>query len=86
MFAQWNFDIIMKHKNKRKGGEYMSLQVWLPLTKDLRNQGLATITQLSGTAVFKDSGKIGNKSLNLHNYLTFNCPTLSGKKNFSFCF
>lgn len=64
----------------------MSLQVWLSLTKDLRNQGLATIEQLAGTAVFKDNGKIGNKSLNLHNYLTFNCPTLSGKKNFSFCF
>lgn len=64
----------------------MSLQVWLPLTKDLRNQGLATINQLAGTAVFKDGGKIGDKSLNLHNYVTFNCPALSGKKNFSFCF
>lgn len=38
----------------------MSLQVWLPLTKDLRNQGLNGIPVTStGTISLNDSGKLG---------------------------
>ena len=38
----------------------MSLQVWLPLTKDLRNQGLNGISVTStGTITLNDSGKLG---------------------------
>ena len=63
----------------------MSLQVWLPLTKDLRQQGLATITS-TGTPVFKNSGKLGNQSLDLNTRITFNCPAMANKSTFSVAF
>ena len=37
----------------------MSLQVWLPLTKDLRNQGLANVTVTNNGATFNSEGKLG---------------------------
>ena len=38
----------------------MALQVWLPLTKDLRNQGLNGISVTStGIINLNDSGKLG---------------------------
>lgn len=63
----------------------MSLQVWLPLTKDLKNQGLASITY-TGTPTFKSIGKLSNRSLDLSSRLTFNCSALTNKTIFSVCF
>ena len=63
----------------------MALQVWLPLTNDLKNQGLTNITS-SGTPVFKNSGKLGSKSLDLNTRVTFNCPTIANKTTFSIAF
>ena len=37
----------------------MALQVWLPLTKDLRNQGLADVTVTNNGATFNSAGKLG---------------------------
>lgn len=37
----------------------MALQVWLPLTKDLRNQGLSDITVTNNGATFSSAGKLG---------------------------
>ena len=37
----------------------MSLQVWLPMTKDLRQQGLSDVTVVNNGATFNSSGKLG---------------------------
>ena len=37
----------------------MSLRVWLPLTKDLRNQGLSDVTVTNNGATFNSAGKLG---------------------------
>lgn len=37
----------------------MSLRVWLPLTKDLRNQGLDNVTVTNNGATFDSAGKLG---------------------------
>ena len=37
----------------------MSLQVWLPLTKDLRQQGLSDVEVTNNGAVFNSAGKLG---------------------------
>ena len=37
----------------------MSLQVWLPMTKDLRQQGLSSVTIVNNGATFNSSGKLG---------------------------
>ena len=37
----------------------MSLRVWLPLTKDLRNQGLSDIIMNNHNATFDNNGKLG---------------------------
>lgn len=37
----------------------MSLQVWLPLTKDLRQQGLSNVTVTNNGATFDSVGKLG---------------------------
>lgn len=50
----------------------MSLQVWLPLTKDLRQQGLLDATVINNGATFNSTGKLGGcYSFNgSSNYLT----------------
>ena len=50
----------------------MSLQIWLPLTKDLRNQGLNNVTVTNNGATFNSNGKLGGAySFNgSSNYLT----------------
>ena len=56
----------------------MSLQVWLPLTKDLRQQGLSDVTVTNNGATFNSAGKLGgcyyfnatSQSINLTNYMT----------------
>lgn len=37
----------------------MSLRIWLPLTKDLRNQGLSDVTVTNNGAAFNSAGKLG---------------------------
>lgn len=37
----------------------MALQVWLPLTRDLSNQGLANVTITNNGATFNSNGKLG---------------------------
>lgn len=37
----------------------MALQIWLPLTGDLHNQGLNQITVTNNEATANDNGKIG---------------------------
>ena len=37
----------------------MSLQVWLPMTKDLRSQGLSDVTVTNNGATFNSAGKLG---------------------------
>lgn len=37
----------------------MALQVWLPMTKDLRNQGLSDVTVTNNGATFDSAGKLG---------------------------
>lgn len=61
------------------------LAVWLPLTKDIRNQGLADLT-ISGTPVFKNSGKLGGKSLDLNTRVSFTCSALVNLTTFSIAF
>ena len=39
----------------------MSLQVWLPLTKDTRNQGLSNVTVTNNGVTFTNGGKLGEK-------------------------
>ena len=56
----------------------MSLRVWLPLTKDLRNQGLDEVTVTNNGATFNSAGKLGgcyyfnatSQFINLTNYMT----------------
>lgn len=42
-----------------EGKEKMSLRVWLPLTKDLRNQGLDDIAFINSGATLNTNGKLG---------------------------
>jgi len=51
----------------------------LPLNGNLDNQGLSVVTQTSGTAKYKTSGKIG-QGLDLSSRLAFNCSVLAGCK------
>lgn len=54
-----------------EGKEKMSLRVWLPLTKDLRNQGLDDVTVTNHGATFNSAGKLGGcYSFNGSSYIT----------------
>lgn len=75
----------------------MSLRVWLPLTKDLRNQGLDDVTVTNNGATFDANGKLGGCYLfdGSNDYLTgtyeaeaevsfaawVNLPTLPGGRH-----
>lgn len=65
----------------------MSLQVWLPLTKDLRQQGLDNITiTTANTNNFQNEGKLGSKSLDVSGHYAFRVPSLVKKRVFSCAF
>ena len=65
----------------------MSLQVWLPLIKNLNNQGIgnATITASSTTFALQ-KGKIGNSCFTSSSTVTINLPVMANAKIWSLCF
>lgn len=69
----------------------MSLQIWLPLTKDLRQQGLASVTVTNSGATYQSTGgKLGGCYYfdGTNDYITFVCqefPTILAG-NFSIAF
>jgi len=67
----------------------MALQVWLPLTKDLRNQGLSNVTVTNNGATFNSAGKLGgcyyfNRST--PNYLKITNPLTTATNGVSMAF
>ena len=67
----------------------MALQVWLPLTKNLSNQGLNNMTfsiDTGSNIILDNNGKIGSGALNSSNEFSVTIPALSSKKVWSFCF
>ena len=65
----------------------MSLQVWLPLTKDTRNQGLGSVQTTNNTNfILKSGGKLGTSCLDLSNTVRLYSPNLVNLKTFSFAF
>ena len=65
----------------------MALQVWLPLTKDLRNQGLGSVQTTNNTNfILKSGGKLGALCLDLSNTVRLYSPNLVNLKTFSFAF
>ena len=68
----------------------MSLRVWLPLTKDLRNQGLDDIPsfQLISGNSFITGGKIGEKAFNItkQQRILSNTSCMTGKKQMSYAY
>ena len=64
----------------------MALQVWLPLTKDLRNQGLSNVTVTNNGATFNSAGKLGGcYSFGTGNsYITVDSTPLKTFTEFSF--
>lgn len=67
----------------------MSLRVWLPLTKDLRNQGLDDVTIINNGATFDANGKLGgcyyfNRSA--PNYLKITNPLTTATNGVSMAF
>ena len=61
----------------------MSLQVWLPLTKDLRNQGLDNSGNFNIVGTFIDNGKIGSKAYNCTQQATATFNNLIDVSNYS---
>lgn len=64
----------------------MSLKIWLPLTKDLRNQGLDNVTVTNNGATFNADGKLGGcYSFGTSNsYITIDSAPLKTFTEFSF--
>ena len=64
----------------------MSLRIWLPLTKDLRNQGLDDVTVTNNGAIFDVNGKLGGcYSFGTSNsYITVDSTPLKTFTEFSF--
>lgn len=64
----------------------MSLQVWLPFTKDISNQGLSSIVPINGGATIDTSGKLGScYSFTGSNYVALPMVILPSKTaNWSF--
>lgn len=64
----------------------MSLQVWLPMTKDLRQQGLSDVTVTNNGATFNSAGKLGGcYSFGTGNsYITVDSTPLETFTEFSF--
>lgn len=67
----------------------MSLRVWLPLTKDLRNQGLDDVIITNSGATFNSTGKLGgcyyfNRSI--PNYLKITNPLTTATNGVSIAF
>lgn len=63
----------------------MSLLVWLPLTGNINNQGLASSLTTTNTPVYKTTGKIGS-CLDLNTRVRFSCPDLNNIQTFSIAF
>lgn len=69
-----------------KGGK-MALQVWLPLTKDLRQQGLSNATVTSNTATYSSTGgKLGGYYAKSLTVSSSNIATILSGYEFSVCF
>ena len=63
----------------------MSLRVWLPLTKDLRNQGLDDVMVTTNGAIFDANGKLGGcYSFDGSHYLQSNKQIGEGWKEITF--
>lgn len=64
----------------------MSLQVWLPLTKDLRQQGLLNVTVTNNGAVFNSVGKLGGcyQTDGSHKIAISSFPWMSMKPSYNF--
>ena len=64
----------------------MALQVWLPLTKDLRNQGLSDVTVTNNGATFNSAGKLGGcyQFGTGDSYITIDSTPLKAFTEFSF--
>ena len=62
----------------------MSLRVWLPLTKDLRNQGIDKVTVTNNGATFNSAGKLGGCYLldGTDDYIT---GTYTATEEITFC-
>ncbi|MBQ0112771.1 MAG: LamG domain-containing protein [Bacteroidales bacterium] len=64
----------------------MSLQVWLPLNGDIRNQGLSNITMLGSPNAWDSAGKMGKCALfngNVGNVIYYNATDFNYIDNFS---
>lgn len=64
----------------------MSLRIWLPLTKDLRNQGLDDVTVTNNGATFDANGKLGGCYSFVNGYLNLPSSLMSNFKECSICF
>lgn len=64
----------------------MSLQVWLPLNGELRNQGVGKITSISTTPKYRENGKLFQLAIDLSKRVTFTCPNLKNLQDFSIAF
>jgi len=63
----------------------VSLRVWLPLTKDLRNQGLDDVTVTNNGAIFDANGKLGGcYSFDGNHYFQSNKKIGEGWKEITF--